>query len=91
EVWNARSRRLRGVNAYLEERLTMLTKNHFLLRLSHERLEQDLLSKPLTLRESLDRMRALTLTQYLLDPGRMPAPDAFLQILVQSCQVESAS
>jgi hypothetical protein len=44
EVWNARSRRLRGVNAYLEERLTMLTKNHFLLRLSHERLEQDLLS-----------------------------------------------
>ncbi|WP_443113655.1 PelD GGDEF domain-containing protein [Herbaspirillum seropedicae] len=91
EVWNARSRRLRAINAYLDERLTMLTKNHFLLRLSHERLEQDLLSKPLTLRESLDRMRALTLTQILLDPSRMPAPDAFLQILAQSCQVASAA
>lgn len=91
EVWNARSRRLRAINAYLDERLTMLTKSHFLLRLSHERLEQDLLSKPLTLRESLDRMRALTLTQILLDPRKMPAPDAFLQILAQSCQVTAAS
>ncbi|MBP0600580.1 PelD GGDEF domain-containing protein [Herbaspirillum sp. LeCh32-8] len=91
EVWNARSRRLKAINAYLDERLTMLTKNHFLLRLSHERLEQDLLSKPLTLRESLDRMRALTLTQTMLDPSKIPAPEAFLQILVQSCQVEAAA
>lgn len=91
EVWNARSRRLRAINAYLDERLTMLTKNHFLLRLSHERLEQDLLSKPLTLRESLDRMRGLTLNQTMLDPGKLPAADAFLQILAQSCQVEVAA
>ncbi|KAF1041248.1 MAG: hypothetical protein GAK35_03444 [Herbaspirillum frisingense] len=91
EVWNARSRRLRAINAYLDERLTMLTKNHFLLRLSHERLEQDLLSKPLTLRESLDRMRSLTLSQTMLDPSKLPAADAFLQILVQSCQVEAAA
>ncbi|MFL9925602.1 PelD GGDEF domain-containing protein [Herbaspirillum lusitanum] len=91
EVWNARSRRLRAINAYLDERLTMLTKNHFLLRLSHERLEQDLLSKPLTLRESLDRMRALTLDQNRHAPARLPAAEAFLQILVQSCQLEVAS
>lgn len=91
EVWNVRSRRLRAINAYLDERLTMLTKNHFLLRLSHERLEQDLLSKPLTLRESLDRMRALTINQMMLDPARIPAPDAFLHILAQSCQVEIAA
>ncbi|MCA1324231.1 PelD GGDEF domain-containing protein [Herbaspirillum sp. alder98] len=91
EVWNARSRRLMAINAYLDERLTMLTKNHFLLRLSHERLEQDLLAKPLTLRDSLDRMRSLTLTQTMLDPARLPAADAFLQVLVQSCQIEIAS
>lgn len=91
EVSNSRTRRLRAVNAYLDERLTMLTKNHFLLRLSHERLEQDLLSKPLTLRESLERMRTLSLNQTMLDPSKMPAADAFLQILVQSCQVEAAS
>ncbi|WDZ95582.1 PelD GGDEF domain-containing protein [Herbaspirillum sp. WKF16] len=91
EVWNVRSRRLRAINAYLDERLTMLTKNHFLLRLSHERLEQDLLSKPLTLRESLDRMRAITLNQTMRDPSKLPAADAFLQILAQSCQVEAAA
>lgn len=91
EVWNARSRRLMAINAYLDERLTMLTKNHFLLRLSHERLEQDLLAKPLTLRDSLDRMRSLTLTQTMLDPARLPAAEAFLQVLVQSCQIEVAS
>lgn len=91
EVWNARSRRLRAINAYLDERLTTLTKNHFLLRLSHERLEQDLLSKPLTLRESLDRMRALTVAQQIGPHNRLPAADAFLQILVQSCQLEVAA
>ena len=91
EVWNVRSRRLRAINAYLDERLTTLTKNHFLLRLSHERLEQDLLSKPLTLRESLDRMRALTVAQRVGPNNRLPAADAFLQILVQSCQFEIAA
>jgi hypothetical protein len=49
------------------------------------------LSKPLTLRESLDRMRALTVAQ-LVGPGnRLPAASAFLQILVQSCQFEIAA
>jgi hypothetical protein len=91
EVWNARSRRLRAINAYLDERLTTLTKNHFLLRLSHERLEQDLLSKPLTLRESLDRLRALTIAQQIGPYNRLPAVDAFMNILVQSCQLEVAA
>ena len=60
DVWNSRQRRLRAVNAYLDERLNALTKSHFLLRLSHERLEQDLLAKPLTLRETLVRLRSLS-------------------------------
>ena len=67
DIWMTRTRRLRAVNAYLDERLQTLTKNHFLLRLSHERLEQDLLAKPLTLRETLVRVRMLT-------AGRPPLP-----------------
>ncbi|RXZ36737.1 hypothetical protein D9O50_09690 [Oxalobacteraceae bacterium CAVE-383] len=91
EVWNVRGRRVRAINAYLDERLSTLTKNHFLLRLSHQRLEQDLLSKPLTLRESLERMRALTIGQQIGPDNPLPAAEAFLQILMQSCQLETAS
>lgn len=87
DVWNARNRRLRAVNAYLDERLNTLTNNHFLLRLSHERLEQDLLSRPLTLRETLQRLRELGVA------GRegLPAVQDFLQLLAQSCQLEIAA
>lgn len=58
------------------------------MRLSHERLEQDLLAKPLTLRETLVRLRALS----TLDRG-VPLPGAaeFLQLLAQSCQLEVAA
>ena len=91
EVWNVRIRRVRAINAYLDERLTTLTKNHFLLRLSHERLEQDQLSKPLTLRESLERLRAIMVGQQTGPANPLPGADAFLQILMQSCQLEVAS
>ena len=103
DIWTARTRRLRAVNAYLDERLQTLTKNHFLLRLSHERLEQDLLAKPLTLRETLARVRLLTAPQgqiqHLLQERtqvqtvaqRLPGAPEFLQLLGQSCQLEIAA
>lgn len=91
DIWSARTRRLRAVNAYLDERLNTLTKNHFLLRLSHERLEQDLLAKPLTLRETLARLRALTASQQAADPVELPGAREFIQLLGQSCQLEIAA
>jgi polysaccharide biosynthesis protein PelD len=91
DVWNARSRRLRATNAYLDERLNTLTKNHFLLRLSHERLEQDLLAKPLTLRETLMRLRTLTSQTARNEADPLPGAGEFLQLLGQSCQLEVAA
>lgn len=91
DVWNVRSRRLRAVNAYLDERLQTLTKNHFLLRLSHERLEQDLLAKPLTLRETLVRLRAISAALPPSDLDPLPGAQEFIQLLGQSCQLEIAS
>ena len=91
DIWTARTRRLRAVNAYLDERLQTLTKNHFLLRLSHERLEQDLLAKPLTLRETLARVRLLTEKPDSLNPHALPGAPEFLQLLGQSCQLEIAA
>ncbi|MBX4421619.1 hypothetical protein K4H00_26790, partial [Mycobacterium tuberculosis] len=57
DIWGARLSRARTVNGYLNDRLAALTKNHFLLRLSHERLENDLLAKPTTLRDTLTQLR----------------------------------
>lgn len=91
DVWNARNRRLRAVNAYLDERLNTLTKNHFLLRLSHERLEQDLLAKPLTLRETLQRLRGQPDASSLDAQGRLAGVEEFIKLLGQSCQLEVAA
>ncbi|MET0962078.1 MAG: PelD GGDEF domain-containing protein [Noviherbaspirillum sp.] len=91
DVWNARNRRLRAVNAYLDERLNTLTKNHFLLRLSHERLEQDLLAKPLTLRETLQRLRGASDASGLDAQGRLAGVEEFIKLLGQSCQLEVAA
>ncbi len=88
DMWNAHIHRLRVINAYLDERLGTLTKNHYLLRLSHDRLEQDLLAKPLTLRETLLRLRKLSSTQ----TGReLPCAQEFIQLLGQHCQLEIAA
>jgi hypothetical protein len=89
DVWTASTRKLRAVNAYLDERLNTLTKNHFLLRLSHERLEQDLLAKPVTLRETLLRLRELSRSGP--DTTQLAGAAEFMQLLGQSCQLEIAA
>lgn len=89
DVWIARLRRVREANAFLTERLESLTRRHYLLRLSHERLEQELLVKPMTLRDALQRMRKLMVRE----PASQALPHAqeFLHLLSQACQLEVAS
>jgi len=90
DVWNARLQRERAVNAYLDERLHALTHNHFLLRLSHERLEQELIARPQTLRESLSALRK-PIAEDLARGHALPGTQALLDLLVQSCRLENAS
>lgn len=94
DVWITRLGQARMANDYLAERLSILTRNQFLLRLSHERLEQDLLGRPATLRDSLARLRAVTLTH---EPGAaqrgvvdLRGAQQFLDAAAQACQLESA-
>lgn len=88
DMWNAHIHRLRIINGYLDERLGTLTKNHYLLRLSHDRLEQDLLGKPMTLRETLIRLRDLTSSA---EPGVLAGAQELIQLLGQSFQLEVAA
>ena len=74
---------------YVSERLSRLTKRHLLLNLSHDRLEQEMLARPGSLRDALARLRALTLAgNHQDDP--MPGAVGLLQLLSQYVNIESA-
>jgi polysaccharide biosynthesis protein PelD len=86
--WSTRLRRAEETNHYLDERLSRITLRHLLLRLSHDRMEQEILTKPVTLRDALNGLRQLTTSH----SGQvMPASISLLQMLTQYCQLESAS
>lgn len=91
DVWTARLQRVREANVYLNERLESLTRRHYLLRLSHERLEQDLLVKPLTLRDSLAAMRRALANEPVRNPHDLPEAATLLNLLSQNCQLDVAS
>jgi K+-sensing histidine kinase KdpD len=87
-AWSSRLRRAEETNRYLDERLGRITSRHLLLRLSHDRMEQEILTKPVTLRDALSGVRQLTIAQAA---DSMPAADKLLQMLTQYCQLESAA
>lgn len=88
DVWTARLHQARAVSAYLDERLQTLTRSHFLLGVSHERLEQELIARPYTLREMMVTLRGLILTEAAT---ALPASAWLLQFLVQTTRLESAA
>lgn len=87
DVWSSRLRRVADVNGYLGERLDALTRRHYLLRLSHDRLEHELLVKPLTLRDALQGLRRLTVRR---PEALLPESAELLRLVCQSCQIEKA-
>ena len=95
DIWGTRLRQGQVAHDYLAERLAILTRNQFMLRLSHERLEQDLMSRPATLRDSLVQLRQFTLAQdsHAGETGDVPLRGAqsFLNAAAQACQFERAS
>ncbi len=82
-LWIGRARRAETLQAYLDGRLERLTEEYYLLRLSHDRLEQELLSRPLTLRDALGRVRTIDSPE--------AGARALLDLLAQYCQLERAS
>ncbi len=87
-AWGIRLRRAEETKHYLDERLSRITLRHLLLRLSHDRMEQEILTKPVTLRDALGGMRKLTAAQ---GDSKLPASYSLLQLLTQYCQLESSA
>lgn len=91
DTWATRLSQARTSNTYLSERLSVLTNNQFLLRLSHDQLEQDLLVRPATLRDALARLRDMMLEDSASTPDApLPGAQRFLETITQACQIEAA-
>jgi hypothetical protein len=88
-AWRSRLRRSTEVSAYLEDRVERVTRRLYLLRLSHERLEQELISRPATMRDALAQLRMRLLAQ--TGDGPLRGAEPFLQFLAQPCQLEAAA
>ena len=91
-LWRTRLRRMSEVNFYLEDRIERLTKRLYLLRLSHERLEQDMLSRPSTLRDAVGSLRRrVAVSAGNLTTDKLPGSQELLEFLSQYCQLEVAA
>ncbi len=90
DMWGSKLHKIKIINAHLDERLHTLTHNQYLLRLSHERLEQELISRANTLRENLTELRA-QIGDALMQGEALPRAQAFMQFLALTCRLERAS
>lgn len=89
-LWRTRVRRMQEVNRYIDHRLEDLTQRLYLQRLSHDRLEQSLINKPVTLRDALLKLRLFVLERANTEE-QLPAAQEFLSFLAQFCQLEIAA
>lgn len=86
DMWRTRLRRAESEAGYALERLRNLTQRHVLLRLSHDRLEENLLTKPYTVRDALLRLRTV-----VMDGSReqsLPGGEELLNMLAEYCQLQ---
>lgn len=85
-LWHTRTRRAETLQHYLDQRLEHLVRQHYLLRLSHDRLEQELIGRPMSMRDALSTLREVGRHDNLPE-----APDTLMRLLAQYCQLESAA
>lgn len=89
DMWQTRLRRMEDARGYIDARLGRLTREYYLLRMSHERLEQEFISRPVTLRDAIQRIRDLA--RLATQSGELPGAAELMNLLAQHCQLEVAS
>jgi hypothetical protein len=88
-AWGVRLRRAEELNRYLDGRIEQLAQKFYLLRISHDRLEQNLLSRPSTLRDAMLELRRLMAAQ---GAGTvLPGAAEFLGLLSRHAQLTRAA
>lgn len=89
DVWANRMKRLQSAQDYLDDRLASLTNNHYLLRISHQQLERNLLTTPSTLRDAVRYLRDMSVSN--LQDEVLPNAQIMLEFAARSCQLGAAS
>lgn len=88
--WRERLKAAGARTEYTEQRLESLTRAFFITRLSHDRLEEALITQPVTLRGALEALRGLGAEE--IHAGiSATAGNALLQLLAQYCRFETAA
>lgn len=88
-VWQARARRAESLQLYLDQRLEHLVRQHYLLRLSHDRLERELIGRPMSMRDALCVLRDAGRSASASDMAH--TTQQLVRLLAQFCQIESAA
>ncbi|MBT1071851.1 PelD GGDEF domain-containing protein [Pelotalea chapellei] len=88
-IWHQRLRRSDQLSSHAAERIEQLSRAYFMVRLSHDRLEQNLISRPVTLRDAMLDLRNL-LAQHAGQLDR-ETTGALMSILIHYCSLESAA
>ena len=87
--WRERLKAAHARTDYTEQRLESLTRAFFITRLSHDRLEEALISQPVTLRGALEALRGLSAETHA--GVSAVGANALLQLLAQYCRFETAA
>lgn len=82
-LWRARIRRARTAQYYMDQRTEQLVRQHYLLRLSHDQLEQELIGRPVSMRDAISVLSGLS--------GAPGDAQSLLNLLAQFCQISAAS
>jgi hypothetical protein len=88
-IWTTRLRRSDQLSRHASERFQQLSRAYFMVRHSHDRLEQSLISRPVTLRQAMMELRRL-----LVEKGGMVSPELageLMVILAHYCSLSSAA
>ncbi|MGE3258907.1 MAG: PelD GGDEF domain-containing protein [Geobacter sp.] len=88
-VWTTRLRRSDQLSRHASERFQQLSRAYFMVRHSHDRLEQSLISRPVTLRQAM-----MELQRMLVEKGGAVSPELageLMVILAHYCSLTSAA
>ena len=92
--WRMQTLRLQESLHYLDDKVERLTRRLYLVKLSHDELEYEMVDRPGTLRESLIELRALMdqITQHAsASATELPGAQQMLEFVMAQCRIESAA
>ena len=92
--WRSQILRSKETLHFLNDKVERLTRRLYLVKLSHDELEYEMVDRPGTLRESLIELRVLMdrhTRENPLEAAGMPGAQFMLDFVVQHCRIESAS